>query len=37
LRQQPDRPSTRFDIVTVYLDQPKPEITIIKRAFFLSG
>jgi putative endonuclease len=36
LRQVPEQVPTRFDIVTVYLDKPKPEITIIKRAFFLS-
>ena len=36
LKQVSDRPRTRFDIVTVYLDKPKPEITIIKRAFSLS-
>jgi putative endonuclease len=33
LRQAPENAPTRFDIVTVYLDKPKPEITIIKRAF----
>lgn len=36
LRQMSEKTPTRFDIVTVYLDKPKPEITIIKRAFFLS-
>lgn len=36
LRQAPENARTRFDIVTVYLDKPKPEITIIKRAFTLS-
>ncbi len=37
LRQCADNTPTRFDIVTVYLDRPKPEITILKRAFLLSG
>ncbi len=37
LRQSPESTPTRFDIVTVYLDRPKPEITILKRAFLLSG
>ncbi len=36
LRQHPPSTPTRFDIVTVYLDKPKPEITVIKRAFFLN-
>lgn len=36
LRQFPKTPPTRFDIVTVYLDKPKPEITIIQHAFSLS-
>ncbi|HEY3928062.1 MAG TPA: YraN family protein [Candidatus Koribacter sp.] len=36
LRQLPEQTSTRFDIVTVYLDKPQPEIKIIKRAFFLK-
>jgi putative endonuclease len=36
LRQLPEKTPTRFDIVTVYLEKPKPEITIIKSAFFLS-
>ena len=36
LRQMPEKTPTRFDIVTVYLDTPKPEITIIKRAFSLA-
>jgi putative endonuclease len=37
LRQLPDGTPTRFDIVTVYLDTPNPEITILKRAFYLAG
>lgn len=37
LRQLPERTPTRFDIVTVYLDKAKPEITVLKRAFVLSG
>ena len=37
LRQCPEQTPTRFDIVTVYLDRPKPELTILKRAFVLSG
>ena len=36
LRQVPQQTPTRFDIVTVYLDRPSPEITILKRAFALS-
>ena len=37
LRQMPGRTPTRFDIVTVYLDKPKPEIAIIKSAFSMNG
>ncbi|WP_228370684.1 YraN family protein [Candidatus Korobacter versatilis] len=37
LRQCAENTPTRFDIVTVYLDRPKPEITILKSAFLLSG
>jgi putative endonuclease len=37
LRQCEENTPTRFDIVTVYLDKPEPEITIIKRAFTVSG
>lgn len=37
LKQVREAHRTRFDIVTVYLDKPKPEITIIKRAFYLNG
>lgn len=36
LRQCPPKTATRFDIVTVYLDKPKPEITILKRAFYFN-
>jgi putative endonuclease len=36
LRQMPEGTPTRFDIVTVYLDKPKPEITIIKSAFAMK-
>lgn len=36
LRQCPENTKTRFDIVTIYLDRPKPEITILKRAFYLN-
>lgn len=36
LRQMPERTPTRFDIVTVYLDKPKPEIAIIKSAFSMN-
>lgn len=37
LRQCPENTKTRFDIVTIYLDRPKPEITILKRAFYLNA
>ncbi len=37
LRQLPENTPTRFDIVTVYLDKPRPEITIFKHAFSLSA
>ena len=37
LRQCAEHTATRFDIVTVYLDHPSPEITILKNAFQLSG
>lgn len=37
LRQLPENTPTRFDIVTVYLDRPQPEITIIQQAFSLSN
>ena len=36
LRQCPAKTQARFDIVTVYLDKPKPEITILKRAFYFN-
>jgi len=36
LRQMPENTKTRFDIVTVYLDKPKPEITILPGAFYLD-
>jgi putative endonuclease len=36
LRQMPENTPTRFDIVTVYLDRPKPEITIVPGAFSFS-
>lgn len=36
LRRTPENAPTRFDIVTVYLDKPQPEIKIIKRAFYLT-
>ncbi len=35
LRHLPENTPTRFDIVTVYLDKPKPEITVIQHAFSL--
>lgn len=34
-RERPETPS-RFDIVTVYLDRPRPEITLFKNAFSAS-
>ena len=37
LRQLPEGTPTRFDIVTVYLDKPQPEITVLKHAFSLSS
>ncbi len=36
LRQCPENLPTRFDIVTVYLDKPEPEITVLKGAFTLA-
>lgn len=36
LRQLPEKTPSRFDIVTVYLDKPKPEITVLKRAFYFE-
>src|SRR4051794_38748028 len=36
LRKVPGEPPTRFDIVSVYFEQVKPEITLFRNAFPMS-
>ncbi len=36
LRREAPQTKARFDLVTIYLDQPKPEINLYKNAFSFS-